>query len=100
MNHPGFLLEWQKINRHPLQKSTHRIMNYLTSEGMRVLSVYARQQLAIGRRDLALLSVMCSSGCWVQELCDLTPDSLRFAKPYLIKVIGKGKQGQTGSPAG
>ncbi|MDX9985426.1 tyrosine-type recombinase/integrase [Sphaerochaeta sp.] len=90
--HPGFLLEWQKILGIPFKKVPHRIMNYLTSEGMRVLLSMPDQQLAIGRRDLALLSVMCSTGCRVQELCDLTPGSLRFAKPYLIKVIGKGNK--------
>ncbi|MFA7492898.1 MAG: tyrosine-type recombinase/integrase [Proteiniphilum sp.] len=90
--HPGFLLEWQKILGIPFKKTPHRIMNYLTSEGMRVLLSMPDQQLEIGRRDLALLSVMCSTGCRVQELCDLTPGSLRLAKPYLIKVIGKGNK--------
>jgi len=90
--HPGFLLEWQKILGIPFKKAPYRIMNYLTTEGMRLLLSIPNQQLVIGRRDLALLSVMCSTGCRVQELCDLTPSSLRFAKPYLIKVIGKGNK--------
>lgn len=88
--HPGFLLEWQKILGIPFKKVPHRIMNYLTTEGMRLLLSIPDQKTAIGRRDLALLSLMCSTGCRVQEVCDLTPGSLRFAKPYLIKIIGKG----------
>ncbi len=90
--HPSFLLEWQKILGIPFKKVSHRIMNYLTPEGMHLLLSLPDQKTEIGRRDLALLSLMYSTGCRVQEVCDLTPGSLRFSKPYLIRIIGKGNK--------
>ena len=41
---------------------------------------------------MALLSLLYSSGARVQELISLTPSSIRFYKPYLIELYGKGNK--------
>jgi len=45
-----------------------------------------------GRRDLTLLALMYDTGARVQEIIDLTPVMIRFNKPPIIKVIGKGNK--------
>lgn len=45
-----------------------------------------------GRRDLALLSLMYDTGARVQEIADLTVSSVRFNKPCVIKIKGKGNK--------
>ena len=46
-----------------------------------------------GRRHLAILALMYDSGARVQELIDLTPESVRIEHtPYTIRLIGKGRK--------
>ncbi|MDR1184390.1 MAG: site-specific integrase [Coriobacteriales bacterium] len=46
----------------------------------------------IGARDAVLLSVLYSSGARAQEICDLRAGDVRFGKPTVIKITGKGNK--------
>jgi len=50
------------------------------------------QSLKSGQRNLAMLSLMYDTATRGQEIIDLTPSSIRFDKPYTVKLIGKGKK--------
>lgn len=91
-DHPEFLRQWAAILAIPYKKTAGRVVSFLNVDGMKLLLSLPDQQTTIGRRDLALLSLMYATGCRVQELCDLTPSSLRFSNPPLITIIGKGRK--------
>ena len=87
------LEQWQKILSIKAMKSERKAINYLTTEGIRVLLEQPDTNTPGGRRNLALLSLMYDTGARVQEVIDLTPESLRIeSKPYTIKLFGKGRK--------
>jgi site-specific recombinase XerD len=70
-----------------------KTINYLTIEGMKALLEQPDTTTSQGRRHLALLSLMYDTGARVQEIIDLTPESLRIeSKPYTIRLRGKGRK--------
>jgi integrase/recombinase XerD len=91
-DHPEFLKQWGTILGIPFKNAPHKMMTFLTVEGMTLLLSLPNQKTAIGRRDLALLSLMYATGCRVQEACDLTPSCLRFSIPSTVAITGKGNK--------
>lgn len=89
---PDNLLEWQKILSIPVKKAKKKTINYLTVDGIKLLLKMPNVDTMVGRRDLALLTLMYDTGARVQEIIDLIPSMVRFDKPYTIKLIGKGNK--------
>ncbi|WNF37201.1 site-specific integrase [Bacillaceae bacterium IKA-2] len=89
---PDNLLEWQRILGIRVKKTETKSISYLTLNGIRLLLEMPDQSTKIGRRDLALLSIMYESGGRVQEIIDLTPSQVRFDRPCTVKLIGKGNK--------
>ncbi len=89
---PDNLYEYQNIMSIKLKKTKHTAMNYLTTEGIKLLLEQPDLASEKGRRDLALLSLMYDTGSRVQEIIDLTPSAIRLDKPYTIKITGKGNK--------
>ena len=87
------LEQWQKILSIKAVKTEKKTINYLTTEGIKALLNQPDTTTPKGRRDLALLSLMYDTGARVQEIIDLTAESLRIeTKPYTIKIFGKGRK--------
>lgn len=72
-----------------VQKDT---INYLTTEGVKLILQQPQAATPKGRRDLTLLSLMYDTGARVQEIIDLTPSMVKLNKPCTIKIIGKGNK--------
>jgi integrase/recombinase XerD len=89
---PDNLLEWQKILSIPVKKTEKKTINYLTLDGIKLLLKMPDLNTIVGRRDLALLTLIYDTGARVQEIIDLTPSMVRFDKPFTIKLIGKGNK--------
>lgn len=89
---PEFLYNWQQILSIPVKKTIKPIINYLSVDGIKALLAEPDISSRSGRRDLALLSLMYSSGARVQEIIDLTPSMIRLDDPCTIKLIGKGQK--------
>ena len=89
---PDNLYEYQNIMSIKLKKTKHTAINYLTTEGIKLLLEQPDYTSEKGRRDLALLSLMYDTGSRVQEIIDLTPSAIRLDKPYTIKITGKGNK--------
>lgn len=89
---PENLYEYQSIMSIKLKKTKKTAINYLTTEGIKLLLEQPDLASEKGRRDLALLSLMYDTGSRVQEIIDLTPSAIRLDKPYTIKVTGKGNK--------
>jgi site-specific recombinase XerD len=75
-----------------LKKVKQITINYLTTEGIKVLLQQPDITTKKGRRDLALLSLMYDTGARVQELIDLTPAAVHLDKPSTIQITGKGNK--------
>jgi site-specific recombinase XerD len=87
------LEQWQKILSIKSLKTERKAINYLTTDGIKALLEQPDTATATGRRNLALLSLMYDTGARVQEIIDLTPESLRIeSKPYTIRILGKGRK--------
>ena len=87
------LEQWQKVLSIKALKNEKKAINYLTTEGMKALLEQPDTTTSAGRRHLALLSLMYDTGGRVQEIIDLSPESLRIeGKPYTIKLVGKGRK--------
>jgi len=85
--------EWQKIHSIKAMKDEKKTISYLTTEGIKLLLEQPDSTTGNGRRNLALLTLMYDTGARVQEMIDLTPESLKIeSKPYTIRLFGKGKK--------
>ena len=68
-------------------------ISYLTAEGIKLLLDQPDITTRNGRRNLALLALMYDTGARVQEIIDLTPESLKIeSTPYTIRLFGKGRK--------
>lgn len=85
--------EWQKIlSIRPVRKESKQ-PEYLTVENIKLLLEQPDITTREGRRHLAILAVMYGVGARVQEVADLTLDSLRIeSTPYTLRIIGKGRK--------
>lgn len=89
---PDFLIEWQKILDIPVKKTERGTLTYMSLEGIKLLLQMPDRRTKLGRRDVALLSLMYDTGARVQEIADLTPSMVRLSAPRTIKLVGKGKK--------
>lgn len=91
----GGIGTWQAIMSIPKLKTEGKSVKYLSVDEIKLLLAQPDVSTCKGRRDLALLALMCDTGARVQEICDLTPMSLRMEnEPFSVYVIGKGKRGR------
>jgi integrase/recombinase XerD len=85
--------EWQKILSVKAMKSEKKALNYLSTDGIKLLLAQPDTSTRQGRRHLAMLSLMYDTGARVQELADLTVDSVRISyEPYTIRLFGQGRK--------
>lgn len=87
---PARLNKWQSICAIKVKVTDRNTVSYLTVEGVKCLLEQIPADSSTGRRNLTLLSLMYNLGARVQELIDLTPSSIRTAKPYVVEISGKG----------
>ena len=87
---PTHIDQWKSICSIKKKRCDSKPPNYLTIEGIKAILSEIDVSTIRGRRDLTMLSLLYNSGARVQELIDLTPDSIRMDKPYCIILHGKG----------
>ena len=85
--------QWQKILTIKAVRTEGKTLNYLSADGVKLLLAQPDTTTRNGRRHLAILSLMYDTGARVQEIADLTMDSVRIAcEPYTIRLYGKGRK--------
>jgi site-specific recombinase XerD len=89
---PERLLDYQKILSIKVKKHEKTEIQYLTTDGIKLLLEQPDLNTQKGRRNLALLALMYDSGARVQEMIDLTPSNIRFEFPSIVKIMGKGRK--------
>lgn len=89
---PMRISEWQNIRSIKLKKDISGGFSYLSIDAIKLLLDQVPLNSRSSRRDLALLALLYDSGARVQEIADLTPDSIRFDNPNTIRLAGKGNK--------
>ena len=89
---PKYLHITQGVLAIPYKKSSTPIVNYLSTDGIKLLLQQPDTSTKLGYRDFVLLSVMYDTGARVQEVADLTIGNLVFEQlPYIV-LTGKGRK--------
>lgn len=87
------LVQWQSILSIKAMKTEKKSINYLSVEAIKLLLEQPDTTTSKGRRNLALLALMYDTGARVQEIIDLTPESIYISSyPYTIRLLGKGRK--------
>lgn len=87
------LEQWQRVLAIRSLKKEHPTPAYFTKEGIKLLLEQPDGTDFKELRHLTILALMYDTGCRVQELADLTVESLQIQyKPYSTKVYGKGRK--------
>ena len=89
---PERIYEWQKILSIKVKRHEKQSINYLSTDGIKLILEQPDLSTGNGRRNLALLALMYDSGARVQEIIDLTPSSVRLDSPSIVKLFGKGRK--------
>ena len=89
---PERMYEWQKILSIKVKRHGKQSINYLTTDGIKLILEQPDQSTGSGRRNLAMLALMYDSGARVQEIIDITPSSVRLDNPSIVKLFGKGRK--------
>lgn len=92
--HPENIHELQRILSIKVKRSTKPHVNYISSDGIKLLLEQPDPSTSKGIRDLALLSLMYDAGARVSEIIDLTPSCIHFdnKNASTIKIKGKGSK--------
>lgn len=75
---------------HTAKRASKKSISYLTIDAVKYLLEQIPKDTKHGRRDMTLLALMYHTGARVQEIIDLTPESVRTSKPYTVELLGKG----------
>ncbi len=87
------MAEWQDILSIRFARTGTESMNHITPEGVRLLLEQPDTGTRTGRRHLACLALMYEAAARVQEVADLTVESLRISsRPYTMRIVGKGNK--------
>jgi len=89
---PEYLFESQRILNIQYKKKQGRNIGYLNFEDVKLLLAQVDTSTQNGRRDLTLLSLLYDTAARVQEISDLTVQSIRLEPPAQITIIGKGNK--------
>jgi site-specific recombinase XerD len=89
---PQVLELCQRISAIPVKKVQQSSPVYLeTDEMTHILSVIDRST-PMGRRDHLLLLLLFETGARAQEIATLRTRAIRFAPPYQLQILGKGRK--------
>jgi len=89
---PEYAYESQKILTIPFRKKPQVSVMYLSSDDTRLLLSQPDITTKKGRRNITLLSLLYDTGARVQEIADLTVNSIRLDPPAQVTLIGKGNK--------
>jgi integrase/recombinase XerD len=87
---PEHMLHCQRLLAIPFKRYDRPALHYLSADQMRAILSRPDLGTPIGRRDLALLSVLYDTGARVQEVIDLTRRDVRLDAPAQLRLAGKG----------
>jgi integrase/recombinase XerD len=91
-HHPDQLERAQRLLAIPFKRADQRVIDYLDRAEIEAILTRIDRTTMDGRRDYALLATMFNTGARVQEVIDLRARDLQLARPYQVRLFGKGRK--------
>jgi integrase/recombinase XerD len=82
----------QRVLGIPFKRAQQRVIDYLEYEEIDSVLKAIDRTTPQGNRDYALLATMFNTGARVQEMADLRVHDLQLAKPFQVRLFGKGRK--------
>ena len=82
----------QRVLGIPLKRATQRAIDYLERQEIDSILRAIDRTTPRGSRDYALLATMFNTGARVQEVADLRACYLQLARPFQLRLLGKGRK--------
>ena len=82
----------QRVLGIPFKRAPQRAIDYLEREEIESILKAIDRTIPQGVRDYALLATMFNTGGRVQEIADLRACDLQLAKPFQLRLFGKGRK--------
>jgi integrase/recombinase XerD len=82
----------QRVLGIPFKRARQRVIDYLEYEEIDSILQAIDRTTTQGARDYALLATMFNTGARVQEIADLRFRDLQLAKPFQVRLFGKGRK--------
>ncbi len=92
---PRFLAHCQTVIGIPFKRHARPVLDYLEREEVTHILRQIDRQQPQGQRDDAVLRLLYNTGARAQELVDLDVTHVRFSRPYLVRIHGKGHRERT-----
>lgn len=91
-SHPDRLEQCQRVLAIPFKRSAPRPIEYLEYEEIQAVLNAIDRSAVDGRRDYALVATLFNTGARVQEIVDIRATDLQLARPFHIRLLGKGRK--------
>jgi site-specific recombinase XerD len=82
----------QRVLGIPLKRAPQRAIDYLERQEIDSILKAIDRTTPKGSRDYALLATMFNTGARVQEIADLRACDLQLARPFQVRLFGKGRK--------
>ena len=92
---PRFLASSQAVLGIQFKRQARPVMGYLDREEVIHLFNHIDPRTSQGKRDEAVLRLIYNTGARAQELVDLDVHHVRFSRPYMVRIFGKGRKERT-----
>ena len=79
----------------PVKKTTSSVMTYLDPDEVKALLAAPSLAHRLGRRDIALLTLLYNTGARASEVVGLNVNDVRFEPPSQVRIFGKGRKERT-----
>jgi site-specific recombinase XerD len=92
---PRLLIHCQSILGIPFKRYRRPVLDYLRQEEVTGIFSLISHEKRFGSRDEAILRLLYNSGARAQELVNVDIVDVRFSRPYLVRLHGKGYKERT-----
>ena len=89
---PDYMVEYQLILKIPVKKVPQKEISYLKTDGVALFMRQIDLNKTTGLRDLAILSLMYTTGIRVSELVGIRVKDISLSTPATLLVHGKGQK--------
>ena len=89
---PDYMAEYQLILKIPVKKAPQKEISFLKTEGVALFMRQIDADKKTGLRDLAMLSLMYTTGIRVSELVGIRVKDVSLSAPATLLVHGKGQK--------
>jgi integrase/recombinase XerD len=92
---PRFLARCQSVLGIPFKRHIRKVLDYLQREEVTDILSQINRDARYGRRDDAILRLLYNTGARAQEVVNIDAPDIRFSRPYLVLIHGKGYKERT-----